>query len=504
MTYYWHMAKRKESLVLDGYIRVSQVRGRQGDSFISPAVQKDRIGSWARAYGHSIAQYHEELDESGGRADRPKLLHAIERVESGELDGLVVAKLDRFARSLIDGLRLIDRIESAGGTFVSVDDGFDLTTDTGRLVLKLMLSLAEFELDRTRSNWNDAKAQAVARGIHISALAPCGYSRPSAGGPLVPDPLTAPLVRELFERRNAGAGPTELADFLNESGAVTRMGRDRWSHRAVKDILRNDVYLGIASAGEHRNDAAHEPLIDRAVFDAVQWRGIQFPPRSAEPSPIRPLLRCASCRYAMRAERRALSSGDVWYFTCRAASHRTAWECPAPAAIKDSGQLEEWIVSQLFAHVSTLEARSEDDPNGNDHEHALERARALYEEWRDNTDLQERLGMEAYIDGLASRQSALNEAIRIFTRTRVADDRRVSTVGSLDDLKRAWPDLSLVDKRELLGSAIQCVFIRGSKRDAPLEGRLHLCWQGEQIDLPARGKRNWQTRPFEFPEAAGS
>jgi DNA invertase Pin-like site-specific DNA recombinase len=163
-----------KDLRLIGYVRVSRVGGRAGDSFISPAQQRDRITAWAAAYGHQLVDVHEELDESGARVDRPKLLAAIKAIEDGQADGIVVAKLDRFGRSLVDGLQLIDRIHKAGGTFVSVADGFDLTTDTGRLVLRIMLTLAEFELDRVRGNWHDAKARAVARGIHVSAQAPFG------------------------------------------------------------------------------------------------------------------------------------------------------------------------------------------------------------------------------------------------------------------------------------------------------------------------------------------
>src|SRR4051812_10024588 len=97
-------------LKLDGYIRVSQVRGRGGDTFISPAVQRERIQAWASAFGHELLTIHEEFDESGARADRPKLLEAIDRVKAGESQGIVVAKLDRFARSLIDGLRHIETL----------------------------------------------------------------------------------------------------------------------------------------------------------------------------------------------------------------------------------------------------------------------------------------------------------------------------------------------------------------------------------------------------------
>src|SRR5262245_23979100 len=114
---------------LDAYVRVSQVRGRTGGSFLSPAVQRERTDAWAVAHGHRIARVHEELDVSGGTIDRPKLNALMARIEAGETGGVVVFKLDRFGRTLIDSLSLIERIKQAGGTFASVSDGFDLSTE---------------------------------------------------------------------------------------------------------------------------------------------------------------------------------------------------------------------------------------------------------------------------------------------------------------------------------------------------------------------------------------
>ncbi|HET9186018.1 MAG TPA: recombinase family protein, partial [Solirubrobacterales bacterium] len=81
---------------LDAYIRVSDVRGRKGESFISPDVQREQIFAWAASRGASLGEVFVELDESGGRADRPLLMRAIERVEAGLSEGVAVAKLDRF------------------------------------------------------------------------------------------------------------------------------------------------------------------------------------------------------------------------------------------------------------------------------------------------------------------------------------------------------------------------------------------------------------------------
>src|SRR3954468_6079456 len=87
---------RVEAVVLDGYVRVSQVAGRSGERFISPAVQREQIEGWAKLHGHRLAAVHRELDQSGARADRPLLEEAVARVERGASHGIVVAKLDRF------------------------------------------------------------------------------------------------------------------------------------------------------------------------------------------------------------------------------------------------------------------------------------------------------------------------------------------------------------------------------------------------------------------------
>jgi hypothetical protein len=86
-------------MVLDGYVRVSQVHGRSDERFMSPVVQREQIERWAQLRGALLGHVFEELDESGGRRDRPLLMQAVERVERGEPDGLVVAYLSHFGRS---------------------------------------------------------------------------------------------------------------------------------------------------------------------------------------------------------------------------------------------------------------------------------------------------------------------------------------------------------------------------------------------------------------------
>jgi DNA invertase Pin-like site-specific DNA recombinase len=107
--------KRASSLMVDGYVRVSRVGYRGGERFISPSVQKEQIAAWAQARPATVLEVWEELDESGEVFDRPLLEKAVERIEHGVSHGLVVASVDRFGRSVLHGLTVIDRIERAGG-----------------------------------------------------------------------------------------------------------------------------------------------------------------------------------------------------------------------------------------------------------------------------------------------------------------------------------------------------------------------------------------------------
>jgi DNA invertase Pin-like site-specific DNA recombinase len=83
-----------------GYVRVSKVGKRAGDSFISPVSQREKIAQWCQAYGHELIDVREDLDVSGALKNRPNLEALVGRIEAGQLDGLVVARLDRFGRSL--------------------------------------------------------------------------------------------------------------------------------------------------------------------------------------------------------------------------------------------------------------------------------------------------------------------------------------------------------------------------------------------------------------------
>jgi DNA invertase Pin-like site-specific DNA recombinase len=127
---------------VDGYVTSAPSDGIGGPR--SAWMQQRQVTGWARARGWRVARIFEDAPSTGSAGFGPLLCQALDRVASRESDGIVVARLNHLAVSLPAALEAIERIQSAGGTFVSVGDGIDLATPTGQLMLGLLLSVVDW------------------------------------------------------------------------------------------------------------------------------------------------------------------------------------------------------------------------------------------------------------------------------------------------------------------------------------------------------------------------
>ena len=162
---------------------------------------------------------------------------ALARCEAGETGGIVVARLDRFARSAVDALSSIRRLTEAGARLVSVEDNFDGSTPMGRFAIGILTLIAELELERIKGAWETAVRHAVERGVHISARIPTGYKRQKDGRLIRAEPA-ASIVAEAFRKRATGTSWAELARFRPSTG------NKHWSKYGVSGLIKNPVYLG--------------------------------------------------------------------------------------------------------------------------------------------------------------------------------------------------------------------------------------------------------------------
>lgn len=437
----------RRAVVLDGYIRVSQVGGRKGDSFISPQVQREEIARWISSNGAQPGEMYEELDQSGGRADRPLLMEAIERIEAGISDGLVVARLSRFGRSLVDGMRLVERIQAAGATLVSVREGFDLGTSTGRLVAKVLFSVAEWELDTRREHWDDARRKRVERGCHICTVPPIGYLK-SASGRLVIDPVAGPVIAELFQRRLAGALLVDLVDFLDDSPAVTHDGGAFYTP-LVSRIISNPVYKGSAYSGSYFKVHAHEALVDPDTWQLCQAT-IRRPRRTRVEALLAGAIRCAGCGRAMSAVRGSGKHLPSNHYRCSAAKG----SCPSPA--RASCEEIDPLVEDLLFRARSGGRRGQPSKRSEEAETAVALAEADLEAYRDNVGLARTLGAERFERGVDTRVHLLER--RLLELGRVKQSQGIWGIDTRR-LETAWPELTWEERRTALARVVELVVV---------------------------------------------
>ena len=302
-------------------------------------MQRKKIADWAKLHEVEIVQWWEEIDQSGAKLERPMFQQALARCEAGETGGIVVARLDRFARSAVDALSSIRRLNDAGARLVSVEDNFDGSTPMGRFAIGILILIAELELERIKGGWVTAVSEAVGRGVHISARPPTGYKRDEEGRLLRNEPA-ASVVAEAFRKRATGASWAELARFLEENEVYPPSGNKHWSKAGVAALIKNPVYLGQARSGKVVKEGAHEPLVTRAEFDAAQAvKKSLFKQRDgsvASKAMLGGLARCAGCGHTLKitgnTDKKSGQRYPVYYCVGRYATG----PCPARATVRAS------------------------------------------------------------------------------------------------------------------------------------------------------------------------
>jgi DNA invertase Pin-like site-specific DNA recombinase len=330
---------------LVGYTRVSRGGKRDATSerFITEKEQRRQVKAYAEAHGHEVVAWFADKDESGGKASRPEFDLALAMVERGDADGLIVAKLDRFMRSLSHGVATIERIEKQWGRkFVSVTESSDTSTASGRLILNVLMSFAEFERERQQEAWEIAKRSAIGRGVYISATPPFGYDR-DENGRLHPN-ADAKAVRRVFKERARGASWNKCADVLDRLAPKASGGN--WTRQTVERVITNRAYLGEAKQGEVVNPDAHQALVDEATWLLAQPSVLGPREEPASKSLLSGLLVCGTCG-------RPMSRVDTRSYGCRS-RRATAERCPRPTTVSVRGADEavlDWFCSHAALRV---------------------------------------------------------------------------------------------------------------------------------------------------------
>jgi site-specific DNA recombinase len=224
-------------------------------------VASQRSEGWA-----AIREPYDDGGVSGGTLDRPALQRLLADVEAGLIDVIVVYKIDRLSRSLMDFARLVEIFDRNQVTFVSVTQSFNTTTSMGRLTLNILLSFAQFEREVIGERIRDKFAASRKRGMWMGGYVPLGYD--VRDRKLIINEPEAATVRMIFKRFVAIGSATKLAKALVAEGVRTKSGR-LVDKGYIYRLLNSRVYLGEATHKDASYPGEHAPIIDRSLWDKV-------------------------------------------------------------------------------------------------------------------------------------------------------------------------------------------------------------------------------------------
>jgi site-specific DNA recombinase len=213
-----------------------------------------------------LGDHYDDGGFSGGTLERPALRRLIADIEAGRVDVVVVYKIDRLSRSLMDFAKLVEVFDRNNVTFVSVTQSFNTTTSMGRLTLNILLSFAQFEREVIGERIRDKFAASRKKGMWMGGWAPLGYDIKDRK--LVVNDAEAATVRALFQRFIRCGSMTKLVVALRLEGVTTKGGKPV-DKGYIYRILNNRVYLGEAVHKGMAYPGEHQRIIDQSLWDRV-------------------------------------------------------------------------------------------------------------------------------------------------------------------------------------------------------------------------------------------
>lgn len=308
------------------YIRVSALMGRDGEDFHSPAMQTKAARDLIGRRGLREVEVVEDIDVSGRTFARAGIQRVLALARARQIDVVALYDLSRLGRNTAESLRTIAELRDLGVSVVSTVEQIDDTPE-GQFQLGVFLGMAQLYSDQISRRWRQVIEHRHEQGLFHGSVPPTGYRRD--GRMIVPDPVLAPLVVEVFTRYAAGERIWTIAQSWRSA-----TGRNS-VYVVLKRMLANPVYVGRVELNGRVLPGVHEPLVSEAVWRRVQARlaaDARTPSRRlAVANSLAGLVVCDQCDRPLQMhydKKRRVGGGAV--LQCRGA--RELRDCRGPGA----------------------------------------------------------------------------------------------------------------------------------------------------------------------------
>lgn len=460
------------------YLRQSQ--DRDGNEY---GIQRQRedVQRLVQARGWTVvAEYVDNDTSATKRKPRPGFEAMMAAVDAGDVDVIVARHVDRLVRRLVDLETVLERCDTHGVVIVTAADGVDTSTDGGRLVVRVLGSVAQGEMERKSARQRSAVAQAAAQGRYVGGRRAFGYE---ADGVTVREDEAA-LIKAGYDAILAGEPLTAVARTWNASGIGTTQGGAKWERSAVKDVLINARNAGLR---RHRPEGSHatyrqDPaafVVGKAEWPAIvpeeTWRAavaLLTDPSRRKPSRNAVALLtgvglCGVCGSTV-------NSGG-------ARRHYRTYRCKATPGhlARMADPVEAYVEAVMVARLSLPDALAVFAPQVETDTRDLSQEADV---------LRRRLEDMAvdYADGIMTRQQF--RAATETAKARLAEvETEITAAGAADviaplvtsgDVEAAWSELSTARKRSVIDTlAVVTLYPPGRGRRTFNPATVHIAWR---------------------------
>lgn len=384
---------------------------------------------------------------TGGNLQRPAMQRMMADVEAGRVDCVVVYKVDRLSRSLLDFSKLMEKFEAHGVSFVSVTQQFNTATSMGRLILNVLLSFAQFEREMISERTRDKIAATRRKGKWAGGMPLLGYD--VVDTKLVVIPEEAERVRQIFKLYLHHRSLLETVKDVNERGWRTKLwttkkgnsrGGKLFDKNNLRALLTNPTYLGKVKYRDELFSGEHEAIVEESVFKTTARRlrdnrlGGSEKSRVRQGALLRGVLRCKHCDRAMVHNSTTKRNRRYRYYVCSGAQKRGHRTCPSPSIPGD--QIETFVVNE----IRTISGDSQliEDIFQQTHEASKTKIDDLEKEKQSTVDFLR--SYHGQLQHLAITEAPLELVTDVQTRIRVSERRLLEVEEELAALKRKLPN----------------------------------------------------------------
>ena len=324
-------------------------------------IESQRMQGW-----RALPDRYDDGGFSGSNMERPGLQRLLADMDAGKVDVIVVYKIDRLSRSLLDFMKMIERFNEKGISFVSVTQHFNTTDPTGRMFLSILITFAQYEREVIAERIRDKVAAAKRRGKYCGGPAILGYDVDRERKKLLVNPEEALLVKHIFRRFTQLASARAVAAELNRQGYrtkswTTKKGKHRsgrpWNTGHIYRLLGNRLYRGEVVHKGKAYPGEHEAIVSKGLWEKVQavlsenTRAKQTKARTKIISPLEGVVRCGHCDGAMGLTYTQKGPRRYTYYHCAKDAKRAVSCCPLKRV--PAGDIEKVVLEQLSAVFRT-------------------------------------------------------------------------------------------------------------------------------------------------------